>query len=252
MAYRSRLRRWTSCPILNGIEAVIADDRSLNKLAAWTDPKGTHAISGSSLSILAALQTRQQITEEEYWRLRHKLRLGGYYAMPLEPGELRHHVEAAPVVDGGLRETPELRAIRESISLPQVNVAFIASEVLWLNGIRFAVFRAIRELWANASNLDEAEARSDWLLSILPYPPAWCLEPDNDAVWSAARQQAAIQVALLMVFPEATGETQRRYFAWLDKKYVEPIRRDHPEIWDAAVEFLKVYIARLTEGRNDE
>jgi hypothetical protein len=96
-----------------------------------------------------------------------------------------------------------------------------------------------------ATNYDHAEAQGDWLLSILPDPLAWCLHPENDLVWAAVRQQLAIQIGLLMVFLD--GPRQKRYFAWLEDRLLASARKAHPEIWDASLEFLKSYIARLME-----
>jgi hypothetical protein len=232
---------------LSAIDAAIADDRCLNKLPTWTDRSGRSAVSGTVLDVLATLRTANQIDEEAYWRARHELRAGGHYAVPLESAELAHHVAAAPIADGKLRETPELRGVRESLALPQVNSCFLPSDEPWLNGARLAIFGSIRDLWLHTSELDHAEAQADWLLSILPNPLEWCLTPENETTWAAARQQAAVQAALLMVFVDVSAERRKRYFAWLDERLVTPLQMDHPEIWDATHDFLKSYIPRFIE-----
>jgi hypothetical protein len=135
--------------------------------------------------------------------------------------------------------------VRESISIVRINCAFVEAEEPWLTGVRFAVYRALREIWMETTDLDHAEAQGDWLLSILPDPLAWCLHPENDLVWAAVRQQLATQIGLMMVFLD--GPRQKRYFAWLENRLLARIRNAHPGIWDASVEFLKSYIARLME-----
>jgi hypothetical protein len=129
---------------LSEVDAVCADDRFLNKLANWTDAKGETAVFTSTLSVLAALHAGKQIDDSAYWRPRHKLRAAGYYAVPLEAAELALYLAAAPWGADGLRETPELKAIRENLRLPQINAIFVAKEFPWLNGIRYAVCTAIR------------------------------------------------------------------------------------------------------------
>jgi hypothetical protein len=230
---------------LSTITAVAVDDRCLNKLPTWTDGSGHHAVAASTLSILSALRTGNTIDEEADRRARHKLRAAGYVAVPLDPDELKYYVLAAPVTDGKVRETPELKAVRESISIVRINSVFIEAEEPWLTGIRFAVYRALREIWMEAGNLDDAEAQGDWLLLILPDSLAWCLHPENELVWAAVRQQLAIQIGLMVVFLD--GSHQKRYFAWLDDRLLSRVRKAHPEIWDASLEFLKSYIARLME-----
>jgi hypothetical protein len=169
--------------------------------------------------------------------------------VPLEPDELKHYVLAAPITDRKLRLTPELKAVRESISTVRINSAFVETEEPWLTAVRFAVYRALHEIWMEARNLDHAEAQGDWLLSLLPDPLAWCLHPENDLVWAAVRQQLAIQIGLMMVFLD--GSRQKRYFAWLEDRVLSSVRKTHPEIWDVSVEFLKSYIARLMEATRE-
>lgn len=237
---------------LSGIDIVIADDRYLNKLPNWTDSSEQTAISGAVIDVLVALRGAGQLDDETYWNARHQLRTAGYYAVPLEVAELVHHLANAPVAEAKVCETPELQAVRESIALPLVNNCFIPTETNWLNGVRFAVFGAIRETWLETPDLDRAAARADWLLTVLPNPLEWCLTPDNEPAWAAARHQAATQVALLMVLAGASGERRKRYFAWLNDRLLLPLRRDHQEIWDSALDFLKSYIPHLTEIDDDQ
>lgn len=103
--------------------------------------------------------------------------------MPLEAAELALYLAAAPWGADGLRETPELKAIRENLRLPQINAIFVAEEIPWLNGIRYAVCTAIRNIWTTAPDFDHAAAKANWLLSLLPNPLEWCAEPENAGVW---------------------------------------------------------------------
>ena len=155
---------------LKDIDVVIADDRCLGKLPTWTDGSGNNAVCSSTLSVLAFLRSKKLIDDEGYWRARDKLRASGYYAMPVELEELQYHLTAAPIVDHKLRETPELRSIRESMDIAQVNRCYLPAEDVWLNGMRFAICRAIREIWNQPTNFEDVKAQADWLVSILPIP----------------------------------------------------------------------------------
>jgi len=236
----------------SAIDAVCADDRFLNKLAHWTDAKGKTAVSSSSLSVLAALHAAKQVNDSAYWRARHRLRAAGYYAVPLEAAELTLYLGVAPLGTEGLRETPELKAIRENLRLPQINAVFVAEEIPWLNGVRYAVCTAIRNIWTTATDFDQAAARANWLLSILPSPLEWCAEPENEGVWAAARQQLAVQIGLLLVLVGASMECRQRYFSWLQEAVLEPLQEKNPRIWDETMEFFKNYTVRLTEVEDEE
>lgn len=233
---------------LSNIDAVIADDRCLSKLPFWADSSGHKALSGTVVDVLAALKGAGKITEEAYWSARHKLRAAGYYAVPLDAIELQHFASTAPIVDGHLRETPELRAVRENLAIPLVNNCFISTEGVWFVGACYAVCSAIREVWLRSTDFEHAEVQANWLLSVLPNPLEWCLAPQNDAVWTSARQQAAGQVALMMVFEGTSIRHRKRYFAWLEEKVLAPTEFSHPEIWRDALDFLKSYIPRFLKA----
>ncbi|MER9185920.1 HTH domain-containing protein [Mesorhizobium australicum] len=232
---------------LTAVDAIVVDDRCLNKLPQWIDLSGRTVAAANTLDLLAALAAAGNIDDKAYWRSRHQLRAGGFFAMPIGVDELLDHLATTLVVDGAIRETPELRAVRESIVLPLINDAAIAPEAIWLNSVRFTLLKAIRAVWAVTPDADVAQARADWLLTVLPNPLEWCLTPDDVASLAASQQQVAVQTALLMVFTEGSRERQRRYFSWLDARIVTPLRTMQPEMWDATLDFLKSYLVRLWE-----
>jgi hypothetical protein len=169
----------------------------------------------------------------------------------MEYPELLYHLASASIIDGEVRETPELKAVRESFALPQINQAFVVGEEQWLNRVRYAVYKAIHELWLKTPELDRAQALANWLLSILPSPLEWCLHPEIDAVWAAAREQVAVQTGLMMFFIDSSHERRNRYFAWLQDAVIEPLQERDPDVWDATLEFLKLYVTRVIEGNNE-
>jgi hypothetical protein len=236
---------------LSGIDVVIADDRCLNKSPTWTDRAGRSAAATSSLGILAALKRSGGVDEQSYRRARHRLRAAGYYAVPLENAELLHYLSVAPIEDGKVSETPELKAVRESLSLAQINGAYIAGEEPWLNRCRYIVYKTIRDVWVKTSEFDKAEAQAEWLLSILPDPLEWCLDPDNPPAWAAARQQAAVLVGMAMVFVSDSRERRDCYFAWLQRALIKPMQAKHPELWETALDFFKRYAVQLFEVENE-
>ncbi|MER8715845.1 hypothetical protein [Mesorhizobium sp. M1295] len=231
--------------ILADTDVIVADDRCLNKLPNWTDGANRTVPCATTLDVLSALHRSGQLDDDSYWSARHRLRVGGFSAMPLEADELLHWLATAPIEDGALRETPELRAVRESIALPQIHNAFVPPEDRWLAGIRLAICKAVRQTWIAATDATLAAAGADWLISILPDPLAWCPDSDNQTLWAAARQQASMQAAMFMVFTEGKKGRQREYFAWVEEQVVVPLQKNRPEIWDATIQFLKSYIGQL-------
>lgn len=236
---------------LSKVDLAVADDRCLNKLPHWIDSEGRTVRCANTMDIIASLRMASTIDEAKFWQVRHQLRAGAFYVVPLDVDELMRWLRLAPVADKVVRETPELRAIRENIGLPIIHDAFLIQEEPWLACMRFAIYKAIGQVWIETDDVNMAEARADWLWSVLPDPLAWCLDPNNDALWAAAKQQAAVQISILMVFTEAKKGRQRRYFEWLDTKLAS-VREKRPEIWDTVLESLKSYIGRLWEIDDDE
>ena len=235
---------------LSGIGAVVSDDRYFNSKTNWAD-RGSHKIpSATTLDILVTLRNGT-LTEETYWQVLHKLRAAGYCAVPLEPNELKLLLERAPISEGKLRETPELRAVRESIALPQLSGTFLATDNPWLAGIRFAVLKALRDVWLDEPDYAAAEAKGDWLFDLLPNPMEWCVEADSDTGWATCVQQVAVQAGLLMVFTSTERERSKRYFSWLDGKLMKPLRTRQPELWSATLDFVRSYMPKLIEAEDE-
>jgi len=236
---------------LGGIDAVITDDRCLNKLPTWSDGSGHSARAATTLQVLDELKTAKKFSDDAHWRARHRLRAAGYYAMPLREAEILHHVKAAPLDGKAIRETPELKSIRESVALARINNAFLPAETLWLNSLSFEIIKGLRSLWANSVAGDAAEPHADWILSVLPDPLEWCLESENEAVWAAARQQAIAQTGLLLVFADGKIDQRGRYFTWLNDAYIKPFRQKRSELWSEVITFLKYYMLRLLEADDE-
>jgi hypothetical protein len=237
---------------LSQIDLAVSDDRCLNKEPFWADAASKRVPAGSTLDVLLGLKQAGRLDAPGFWGARHKLRMAGFYAVPLDVDELKHHLERATIAGGALLETPELRAIRESMVLPKLADAFMPGEDHWLATLRHTIIRTIRDLWVNEPDVAVAEAKADWLISVLPDPMAWCVDPENEASWTTARQQAAYQTGLLMIFVCSEKSRRERYFEWLEQRVLAPLQTNQPELWDSALEFVKSYIPRLMEIEYDE
>jgi hypothetical protein len=232
---------------LTNIDIVVVDDRCLNKLPSWTDAAGKHASVGTTIDLITGLHISGQIDDPRYYELRHKLRAAGYAMMPIETEELTYHVTAAPIKGGLLLETPELAAVRTSLALAPISGAFTPIDEPWFNKIRLNIIRTIHALWSSSNDHASTRAQCTWLLSILPNPMAWCLAPDNDAVWAATRKITAMQVGYLIAYFEGKLEARRLFYEWVNEVYLETFQKMHPAIWEDAFALLKEFMLRLGE-----
>ena len=232
---------------LTGIDAVICDDRFLNKEPFWTD--GAHKVPcASTVDVIAALNSRAVISEQQRYGYFHRLRVGGFYAVPIEPNELMSELLRARINAGVLEETPELTAIRHSLTIALRNRMFLDTESPWLDQSRLTIFQAIRETWSEKTVTVETIARADWLLALLPDPAAWCADPTDSDKWSVATQKAAAQIGMLVASPYLEDERQQKYGAWIEERLATPTRVNFRWLWDKAFQVYVFYLKRLTES----
>ncbi|MBI1308959.1 MAG: hypothetical protein GC129_03730 [Proteobacteria bacterium] len=232
---------------LSAVDAVFVDDRLLNGLPFWADQKGHRAPTFSSLDILSVLHSAGGLTQDELWNARHKLRVAGYYAVPTDEAELVSRISWAPVHEGVLRETPELRAIRESITLAIRADVFLLNEEHWFNCVRLAFFQAIRTIWLPSNVTVYTEVQATWLLCAVPEPLAWCSRPADARIWALASQKQTAQLGYLFFALIRDREIQARYTAWLGDHVVKRLETRFQWLFDQVVEFLKSMYGQVLE-----
>jgi hypothetical protein len=226
-------------------DAVVSDDRFLGKWPAWQLPFGG-AITADSIDVLNELEARGAILGADRYLSKDDLRNAGFHLVPLEIEELLATVKRAPVVQDNLQETPELRNIRESLSLAQASSARLLGEERWLNHTRLSIFRVIREVWAEA--LDSPEARSDWLLSIMPDIQQFAPANNDPTIWSNARELAAMETALFFNGGVLPSSASAPYIRWVESRIVEPLKSDDPWRMQRAIELYKGVIGGLANA----
>jgi len=235
---------------LSAVEAIIVDDRVLNKEASWN--QGVRSVqTASTISVLKALNDRGKLATPALHRAKHQLREAAYCLLPLEENELLDYILSAPIGEGVLVETPELTAIRRNISLAKRADVFLLVESPWLLATQLSILQAIREVWATAGDENEVRPRSDWLLHTLPDFLAWCTNPTDEKQWALACSQSATQIALLLLFLEGNIKRRRQYADWINSRLIEPLRAGRPWLLAQATEVLKTYLAKLLEEKHD-
>jgi hypothetical protein len=84
--YDGRLPSLDIMTDLSDIDVIVCDDRFLNKDLFWTD--GKHRVPcANTLDLIYALNDRAKISQAQKYEYLHKLRVGGYHAVPIEPAE---------------------------------------------------------------------------------------------------------------------------------------------------------------------
>jgi hypothetical protein len=222
-------------------DAGVCDDRYLNQ----------HAFIGSkplltTLDVLDILLRRKAISTARWREARTTLRLANYVLVPLDHSELTALVEAAPISDGALQETGELRALRESILRVRMsNIVQTPKEAGWLNNLIGSILQALKDQWQPGIDEVTAVARSNWLLRIGDVR-GWTHVLNEDVGQLAMRYRT--WVGLLMVLPITQPQgVKAAYWRWLSTRVLDSIAEEDPETQEFLIRRAKELVSQVIE-----
>jgi hypothetical protein len=232
---------------LLGSDAVVFDDRALNKDSFVTDRAGRRARIVTSLDIIEELHARGLLSGTERRKCRHRLRVAGACLVPLDSGEVKTGAQRS-----GQHLSPEFRAIRDSIDLPRTaEIPVFPTEIPWFMTINSAIKTALIEIWEKEKDPQRAAAIADAVYSIYPNPEDWvaCWKGQPPPGWVVAVKRI-LRTTLALPF-DLSGDPQAldRYNEWLERTVLEPMRKTEPESYRATVEYLKNFVLN---SRNDD
>jgi hypothetical protein len=231
---------------LSGMDAIAVDDRFLNKETVWSD--GNHrVVCVSTLEIILALNERGVISEAQKYVLLHRLREGGYYAVPTEVTELLAELARSTIEGNKLIETKELATIRTSLTIALRSRMHSLLEGPWIDHTRGVIFEALRRLWSDDSPLSSTTPRADWLLAVLPTPARFLKDPADDAQWLVTVQKAGASIGLMLSPPMMRKERQVAYSSWIEERLAAPARVNQPALLGRAIKVLSEFFRRMLE-----
>lgn len=221
-------------------DVAIIDDRFVNQHKAIASPAASRALL-TTLDLLDGLLGAGRMTIAEWDEARLKLRNGGYGLIPVEQNELARLVRTAPVVNGKLAETAELKAIRNSVlRIRMSDILQLPKEHEWLNGLVGAVLLTIKDEWVGQIDPNIAAARSDWLLE-LGDVRGWTHRVVEDA--ENLRRRYVNYVRLLMMLPMSLGGGRREEFwAWIESRILRHMKEEDPTSFSDLVEASRGFV----------
>ena len=93
------------------VDAMICDDRAINKNLVATDDDASRPIL-TSIEVLMKMKNVGLLSIQEELHLRHRLRQANYLLLPLTYEDIQFALEQSIIVEGRLMETAEMRSIR--------------------------------------------------------------------------------------------------------------------------------------------
>jgi hypothetical protein len=168
---RGKLNETAWLPVMDLFEdialadAAVVDDRMLAANALITDANGHSIPTISSLDLIDALVARKIMSDDARRGALHILRERCFFCIPIYPADLLFYIENAGVEDEVLRETAELRVIREYLfRLHSTDVLCTEGDLEYLGSVWHCGIVVIAQLWANdAVPINVVIAKSNWI-----------------------------------------------------------------------------------------
>jgi hypothetical protein len=233
--------------IEDAIDALVVDDRFVNR-HLFMEANNRKTPIFTTLDLLDDLARKGALSEQNVDTHRTYLRRAGFQFIPVTERELLQHLTDAPLNDGEVVETAELRAIRESLLMARMRkILQIPAETAWLHGSMRSVMRTIRELWKQEPDLEEAASRAEWLLGLLDVR-GWAPStvPGNERNFALFAHAAHIQS--LTSPPDGVPDSIRSaYFDWIDRRLLQELRDSEPEVFGWIVDRARELIMSAAE-----
>ncbi|MFG1344125.1 hypothetical protein V5F59_04465 [Xanthobacter autotrophicus DSM 431] len=217
-------------------DAFVIDDRFFNQHGSIEVPAGRRPVL-TSLDVFEALRAKGTISEATFGEILTRLRRGGFLLMPILPTELEAAISAARVVDGVLKETAELKAIREGqLKARMIDVLQLPKESQWIDGNLRVIIGVLRRQWRADLSDDVSRARSEWLLPCLDQR-GWTHRSPPDG--PQAQERRAAQVLLVSQLPGAEKSMRERYEAWFEEVVLEPLKDREPKVYERVLRIAR-------------
>ena len=228
-------------------DAICIDDRCINTNFATAEPGRKSVPIICVLDVIRYLHSKDTISINEQWELRHKLRKGGYCFVPLETDELMHWLLTAKLTDSELTECEELRILRQTVSFISSSHLATVYEVQALEKmITLTCLQTISKLWEEG-NISETRVRflSDWVWNFM-IPVAFLGREHHElSTYSTLIRELISRRIVGILLPNSIPSQERRsqYTEWVEDSVLKPLRIGSLDIIKNAVHLISNTIA---------
>jgi hypothetical protein len=208
-------------------DIVVVDDRYLNQHATVTHDGVTRPIR-TSYDFVSGLG----LSEDEQAERIAMLRSAGLAFVPVSSAEIIQLIGRAPVSEGRVVETAELRLLRENLLLCRMTSGLqLPRESAWFDGVIRSLLEAIRAQWKDGADLEMARARSDWLLFSLDLR-GWAHHSEFASVPGFSQSRFRAQLLALSSFSAPVADKVREaYWNWFTEALLGPVEEQHGDLF---------------------
>jgi len=230
-------------------QSVIIDDRFMNNhLNGLFESKNTPI--NTTLDLLETLKCREILNYEQWAINITKLRQAGYIFIPLTSEEINYHLNKTYLAQGILRETAELKAIRDNIQLLKMShFVQLPRDHKWLSELFKLFSDIIKGQWLENSDYELCVARSDWLFKFIDYQ-GWSHCFLGDTGFEMARIGAGLTASTLMYTPTSMSKKMKeQYWRWLEEKVLQPLKASDPTSYNWLISMAEHEIEKINSGK---
>jgi tetratricopeptide (TPR) repeat protein len=218
--------------------------------------------------VVDRLHARGIIDAQRRARILRVLRETGYAFLPLDVDEFRGKIEAAPVHELSLLETPDLsdlrawfarelgRLVHVDTTVQQAQDGSVAGEVRRILDVGGLARALLSGIWADPNaTVDEKQARADWVWTSLRFERAPTLPAGVTA--EAQRHYVAMTVVHVLDVPlfEALGSHEGSHWQdfvnWFMAVAVKPLAKADPAAGEVMVGLLASIVSQLLDRPDD-
>ena len=226
------------------------DDRFVNRFPIVAEATEQTTPIVCVLDILRQLVSRQIISATDNWTLRHKLRQGGYVLIPIEADELEYWLKTALFDDSGLKESTELRILRQTMArISSLRMIDAENETKFIIDLASACRIVIGNLWRDVSIIaTRAIELTDWIWRYLMASAQAVQLADQEANVALLRALMINNLCqLLTSLVELPAERRASYADWIERSVFEPLRPANVDLIETAAETI-INILKEQEG----
>tara|TARA_B100001059_G_C17833987_1_gene586645 strand:- start:958 stop:5061 length:4104 start_codon:yes stop_codon:yes gene_type:complete len=226
---------------------VLIDDRTINQNANIQIREKTEPVF-TTLDLLETLHLKGQISAEDKYVYRAKLRESGFGVISASSEEVQYHLDKSNVKDGVLRPDKELLLVKQHLSLLKVSgLIKLPRDAHWLNNTLKQLSDILKRQWNENISIDERIARSNWLYDLIDFRSwAQCHDIRNEDGLGYFGE--SLRINLLIVSTEF-DETDRKveYEKWLNDYVLHPLKNDDSISFNTVVASSKRFIKNAVE-----
>ena len=234
-------------------DALCIDDRFINRHPILAEPPARSVPLVCVLDVLRSLVSRGRISVGDHWTARNKLRQSGFVFIPLESDELIHWLTSAKVDDGQLKESVELKTLRQTMARIYSLSVLTPEETLALSINLHRVCKAsIDRVWEDESlTIQQVTMQSDWVWRHLMNVDIGSHQHiARDRYTDRMRDLLSLRLGNLLLPTTIRSQDRRAHYTrWLERFILDPLR---PANADLIEKTLKEVCDGISALENDQ